>query len=56
MVLAAYDPARYTFYSHGALRHGHDRYAGATCPKGSMGEVYTQVCSFVQAVGEALKA
>ena len=56
MVLTGYDPSRYTFYSHGALRHGYERYApDVAWPKGSMGEIYAQVCAFVQAVGAALK-
>lgn len=57
MVLAGYDPSNYTFYSKGALRHGYGQYASdSTWPKGSMGEIYAEVCNFVQAVGEGLKA
>lgn len=57
MLLTGYDPSRYTFYSHGALRHGYERYApDVDWPQGSMGEIYAELCDFVQAVGEALKA
>jgi len=56
-VLTGHDPHRYTFYSHGALRHGYERYASdLPWPKGSMGEIYAEMCEFVQAVGAALKA
>ena len=56
MVLTGYDPSRYTFYSHGALRHGWERYApDAAWPKGSMGEIYAQMCEFVQSVAAELK-
>jgi AAA domain (dynein-related subfamily) len=56
MVLAGYDPNQYTFYSKGALRHGYERYAPeAAWPKGTMGEIYAAVCSFVQAVADELK-
>jgi AAA domain (dynein-related subfamily) len=56
MVLAGYDPTQYTFYSKGALRHGYERYApGAAWPKGTMGEIYAEICAFVQAVAEELK-
>jgi hypothetical protein len=57
MVLAAYDPNQYTFYSKGALRHGYERYAsGRAWPKGTMGDIYDEVCAFVRAVSEGLKA
>ena len=56
-VLTGYDPSRYTFYSHGALRHGYERYApGVAWPKGSMGEIYAQMCEFVRSVRASLEA
>ncbi len=57
MLLGGYDPTRYTFYSSGALRHGYERYSpDARWPSGSRGEVYAEVCTFVQAVSDALRA
>lgn len=57
VALTGYDPSRYTFYSRGALRYGYQRYApDSAWPKGSMGEIYAQVCEFVQAVAAELKA
>lgn len=57
MVLSGYDPSRYTFYSHGALRYGYERYApDSSWPKGSMGQIYAQMCEFVQAVFAELEA
>lgn len=56
MILAGYEPNQYTFYSKGALRHGYERYAsGRAWPKGTMGEIYEEVCAFVRAVAEGLK-
>ncbi|HTX07486.1 MAG TPA: AAA family ATPase [Solirubrobacteraceae bacterium] len=56
MVLTGYDPSRYTFYSHGALRYGYDRYApDSAWPKGSMGEIYAEMCELVKAVADELK-
>jgi hypothetical protein len=56
VVLTGYDPSRYTFYSRGALRYGYQRYApDSAWPKGSMGEIYAQMCDFVQAVAAELQ-
>jgi hypothetical protein len=56
-ILTAYDPTRYTYYSKGALRHGYDHYSPTTpWPKGTMGEIYAEVCNFVQSVAEELKS
>lgn len=56
VVLAGYDPTRYTFYAKGALRHGYEQYApDVPWPKGTMGDVYAGVCEFVQAVAAELK-
>lgn len=57
VVLAGYDPARYTFYSKGALRYGYEQYApGSDWPKGTMGTIYEGVCDFIQSVEQVLKA
>jgi SpoVK/Ycf46/Vps4 family AAA+-type ATPase len=57
MVLGAYDPLRYAFYSHKALRHAYQRYApGTDWPKGSAGERYEGMCEFVRAVATDLSS
>lgn len=57
VVLGGFDPTLYTFYSKGALRHAYDRYApGTDWPGGSLGEVYGQVCEFVQSVAQEFHA
>ncbi|MDQ6884557.1 MAG: AAA family ATPase [Candidatus Dormibacteraeota bacterium] len=57
VVLGGFDPARYTFYSKGALRYGYEQYAAGTdWPNGTMGETYTAVCEFVGAVAQELRA
>lgn len=56
MVLTGYDPNRYTFYSKGALRHGYERYAPSVpWPTGTMGDIYGDVCTFVQEVADVLR-
>lgn len=56
MLLGGYDPRSYSFYSSGALHHGYKRYApDATWPTGTMGDVYADVCIFVEAVSDALR-
>lgn len=56
VVLAGFDPTRYTFYAKGALRHGYQSYAPESpWPKGTMGDVYAGVCDFVQAVAAELR-
>lgn len=57
MILAAHDPSKYTFYSYAALRHGYTRYnPGAAWPKGTLGQRYSEMCAFVQAVARELRA
>ena len=57
LVLTGYDPAQFSFYSRGALRYSYEHYAvHETWPKGTMGEIYAEVCGFVQEVADALKA
>ncbi len=56
VVLAGYDPSKYTFYSSGALRYAYRRFSSETAwPDGTTGQVYENVCSFVQAVAESLR-
>ena len=56
VVLAAYDPTRFTFYARNALRHGYEKYAPAeTWPTGTRGEIYVEMCDFVGSVADALK-
>jgi AAA domain (dynein-related subfamily) len=57
VVLGGFDPTHYTFYSKGALRHAYDRYMpGIDWPNGSLGEIYGEVCEFVQSVADDLRA
>lgn len=58
LLLGGYDPTAYTFYMTGSLEDGYQRYArGTTWPKGcSRGEVYEDVCAFVRAIGDGLRA
>ena len=56
VVLAAYDPSKYTFYSNAALRSAYRRYTPQTeWPVGTRGQVYAEVCEFVASVAETLK-
>ncbi|MBE0429703.1 MAG: AAA family ATPase, partial [Thermoleophilia bacterium] len=56
LLLTGYNPDRYTFYSKGALRFGYEHYAPtASWPKGTMGEIYSEVCEFVKSVADELK-
>ncbi len=57
LVLGGYGPAAYTFYAKGVLRSGYERFMPAALwPKGSMGEIYAEVCGFVRAVAACLTA
>lgn len=56
LLLTGYGPDRYTFYSKGALRFGYERYApDISWPKGTMGDIYEDVCKFVKSVAGELK-
>jgi MoxR-like ATPase len=52
-LLAGIDPQRFTFYHQGKLRAAHESLVGEW-PKGTIGEVYTEVVGFVGDVRDAL--
>lgn len=58
MLLGGFDPNRYTFYRAGALKNAYELYApGFAWPTGvSVGERYAEMCTFVEAVADALRA
>jgi len=56
MVLGAYDPTKYTFYSAGALKRGYELFApGVEWRKGGGGRKYAEMCDFVEAVAASLR-
>jgi hypothetical protein len=58
MLLGGFDPGRYTFYRAGALKNGYELYApGFAWPTGvTVGERYSEMCAFVAAVADGLRA
>jgi hypothetical protein len=53
-LLAGVDPQRFSFYHQGKLRAAYEPLVGEW-PKGTLGEVYSEVVDFVNDVGEALE-